>query len=292
MLKTSPKAESFVDTPEGRGTVVDVNLLRQCVKVRMEDQPETVGCFHNCDICVLRNGKAKKNDPPIPADLAPISRKRQTDEAGHGGRRASYAFGSHPFPLPSRRHCAGSGGSVPSGGAPAAEENRPKAGSSLVPGFRGRPGRRRSPKPTGSPGAAKPSAAPSRRLRMPPSPSQLKSLAPRSSAWRTGRRSSTPCRRWEISPNAPASAADPAPVPNGPGKTVRSAEPKINPNPLMQPPQTMRVSSFGRSFAFLPEAPASHPRPLLAIPLAPPFPSQIFQIPFPRTPGKNLRFTK
>lgn len=73
LIKTSPKAESFVDTPEGRGTVVDVNLLRQCVKVRMEDQPETVGCFHNCDICVLRNGKAKKNDPPIPADLAPIS---------------------------------------------------------------------------------------------------------------------------------------------------------------------------------------------------------------------------
>ena len=73
LLKTSPKAESFVDTPDGRGTVVDVNLLRQSVKVRMEDQPETIGCYKNCDICVLRNGKAKKNDPPIPDDLAPIS---------------------------------------------------------------------------------------------------------------------------------------------------------------------------------------------------------------------------
>ena len=73
LLKTSPKPESFVDTPEGRGTVVDVNLLRQSVKVRMEEQPETIGCFHNCEICVLRNGKARKNDPPIPADLAPIS---------------------------------------------------------------------------------------------------------------------------------------------------------------------------------------------------------------------------
>ena len=73
LIKTSPKSDSFVDTPDGRGTVVDVNLLRQCVKVRMEDSPETVGCYHNCDICVLRNGKAKKNDPPIPADLAPIS---------------------------------------------------------------------------------------------------------------------------------------------------------------------------------------------------------------------------
>jgi len=73
LIRTSPKAESFVDTPDGRGTVVDVNLLRQSVKVRMEDNPETIGCYHNCDICVLRNGKAKKSDPPIPADLAPIS---------------------------------------------------------------------------------------------------------------------------------------------------------------------------------------------------------------------------
>ena len=85
LLKTSPKADSFVDTPEGRGTVVDVNLLRQSVKVRMEEQPDTIGCFHNCEICVLRNGKAKKNDPPVPADLAPISgggkrpRKTMTD---------------------------------------------------------------------------------------------------------------------------------------------------------------------------------------------------------------------
>ena len=35
LLRTSPKAESFVDTPEGRGTVVEVDLLRQRVKVRM-----------------------------------------------------------------------------------------------------------------------------------------------------------------------------------------------------------------------------------------------------------------
>ena len=62
-----------MDTPEGRGTVVEINLLRQQVKVRMEDEPETVRVFSNEDIAILRNGKAKKNDPPIPADLAPIS---------------------------------------------------------------------------------------------------------------------------------------------------------------------------------------------------------------------------
>ena len=73
LIRTSPKMDSFVDTPEGRGTVVEIDLLRQRVKVRMEDAPETISVFANTDIAVLRSGKAKKNDPPIPADLAPIS---------------------------------------------------------------------------------------------------------------------------------------------------------------------------------------------------------------------------
>ena len=86
LLRTAPKAESFVDTPDGRGTVVEVDLLRQRVKVRLEDQPETVVVHPNDEIAVLRSGKAKKTDPPIPADLAPISgngkrkKKQETDE--------------------------------------------------------------------------------------------------------------------------------------------------------------------------------------------------------------------
>ena len=84
LLRRSPKVESFVDTPDGRGSVIEVDLLRQRVKVRMENQ-EIVGVYNNSDIAVLRNGKAKKNDPPIPDDLAPISgngrrRKKQEDE--------------------------------------------------------------------------------------------------------------------------------------------------------------------------------------------------------------------
>ena len=75
LLKTAPKNESFVDTPDGRGTVTEVNLLRQCVKVRMEEHPETIGTYPNTDIYVIRSGKARKNDPPIPKDLAPISSK-------------------------------------------------------------------------------------------------------------------------------------------------------------------------------------------------------------------------
>jgi cell fate regulator YaaT (PSP1 superfamily) len=86
LIRTSPKAESFVDTPDGRGTVIDVDLLRQRVKVKMELQPEVINTYANTDIAVLRSGKAKKNDPPIPSDLAPISGapKAKTEQKEEG----------------------------------------------------------------------------------------------------------------------------------------------------------------------------------------------------------------
>ena len=84
LLRRSPKQDSFVDTPEGRGVITEVDLLRQRVKVRMEDAPENISIFSNDEIAIFRNGKAKKNDPPIPADWAPISgsgkRIRRDDE--------------------------------------------------------------------------------------------------------------------------------------------------------------------------------------------------------------------
>ena len=84
LLRRSPKQDSFVDTPDGRGTVIEVDLLRERVKVRLENQ-ETTGTYANADIAVFRNGTAKKNDPPIPEDWAPISgsgrrRRKEQDE--------------------------------------------------------------------------------------------------------------------------------------------------------------------------------------------------------------------
>ena len=73
LLRNTPKEESFVDTPEGRGTVTEVSLLRQRVKVRLESDPETISQFRVDEIAVWRNGKPKKSDEPAPADWAPIS---------------------------------------------------------------------------------------------------------------------------------------------------------------------------------------------------------------------------
>lgn len=85
LIRGLPKVDSFVDTVDGRGTVVELDVLRQRVKVRMENNPETVGAYPAEEIAVLRSGKAKKTDAPIPADLAPISgsgrRARKSAEA-------------------------------------------------------------------------------------------------------------------------------------------------------------------------------------------------------------------
>ena len=83
LLRHTPKEESYVDTPEGRGIITEVSLLRQKVKVRLDDDPDTLQQFRVDEIAVWRNGKAKKNDEPVPADWAPISgngkRKRRPE---------------------------------------------------------------------------------------------------------------------------------------------------------------------------------------------------------------------
>ena len=73
LLRNTPKEESYVDTPDGRGVITEVSLLRQRVKVRMDEDPDTISQFRVDEIAIWRNGKPKKNDEPAPADWAPIS---------------------------------------------------------------------------------------------------------------------------------------------------------------------------------------------------------------------------
>ena len=74
-VKRMPKQESFVETPDGVGTVCQVNLLKEQVKVRLDDAPETLKCYRNCEICVVRNGKGKRPEDyvaPPPEELAKL----------------------------------------------------------------------------------------------------------------------------------------------------------------------------------------------------------------------------
>ena len=65
-VKRMPKNDSFVLTPDGPGNVSDVNLLKETVNVRLDDRPENARCYHNCEVCVLRNGKGSRDGIVIP----------------------------------------------------------------------------------------------------------------------------------------------------------------------------------------------------------------------------------
>ena len=65
-IKRMPKNDSFVLTPDGTGNVSDINVLKETVNVRLDDRPEGARCYHNCEVCVLRNGKGSREGIAIP----------------------------------------------------------------------------------------------------------------------------------------------------------------------------------------------------------------------------------
>jgi len=83
LVKRAPRMDSFVETPDGVGTVSSVNLLREKVNVRLEDDPETPRCYHNCEVCVVRSGKGKRPEgyvPPSPEQLAKLRKVEDVEE--------------------------------------------------------------------------------------------------------------------------------------------------------------------------------------------------------------------
>ena len=120
-VKRMPKNDSFVLTPDGPGNVGDVNLLKETVNVRLDDRNDGSRCYHNCEVCVLRNGKGSRDGIVIPDrrperyvepekedDMPPISfisdftppsehgedggeKRRRRNRSGRGGKKSEGA---------------------------------------------------------------------------------------------------------------------------------------------------------------------------------------------------------
>ena len=78
-LKRLPKNDSFVLTPDGPGNVSGVNVLKETVNVKLDDKLEQPRCYHNCEVCVLRNGKGSREGIEIP-DTLPERYVEETEE--------------------------------------------------------------------------------------------------------------------------------------------------------------------------------------------------------------------
>ncbi len=82
LVKRAPKQESFVETPDGAGTVCGVNLLRQTAQVRLESDPDTPKCYHNCELCVIRSGKGRRPEGYVEPPLEELAKLRRQEEDG------------------------------------------------------------------------------------------------------------------------------------------------------------------------------------------------------------------
>lgn len=77
LLRTTPPNESLVDTPQGRGTIIDTSLLKGCCRVRLQDNPDTPVTFR-CDECtVLRAGREKG---PRQQEAKPVKVEKTEDK--------------------------------------------------------------------------------------------------------------------------------------------------------------------------------------------------------------------
>ena len=80
LMKRAPKQESFVETPDGAGTVSGINLLRQTAQVRLESDPETPRTYHNCELCIVRSGKGRRPEGYVEPPLEELAKLRRPDE--------------------------------------------------------------------------------------------------------------------------------------------------------------------------------------------------------------------
>ncbi len=83
LMKDAPRMDSFVETPDGAGTIISVNTLREKVRVRLDSEPDTLRTYYNSEIRVIRSGKGKRPEgyvEPPKEELALLRRGSESPE--------------------------------------------------------------------------------------------------------------------------------------------------------------------------------------------------------------------
>ena len=99
-MKGAPKADSFVETPDGAGTINSVNTLREQVRVRLDSAPDSLKTYHNSEIRVIRSGKGKRPEgyvEPPREELAKLRRVTESPEDQFRREQAALAAALDEF---------------------------------------------------------------------------------------------------------------------------------------------------------------------------------------------------
>ena len=75
-VKRCPKQESFVECPDGVGTISAVDLLKERVKVRLEDSSQQPKSYRVSEIRVVRSGKGKRPEDYVAPPKSELEKLR------------------------------------------------------------------------------------------------------------------------------------------------------------------------------------------------------------------------
>ena len=81
LVKNVPKQGAFVETPAGYGTVTQINLLRQLVKVKLDgDGDDTVKTYRAIEVATVPGGRPKDGEaPPSVLKYIPIPEEEEEE---------------------------------------------------------------------------------------------------------------------------------------------------------------------------------------------------------------------
>lgn len=99
LVKTVPKNGAFVETPAGYGSVTQVNLLRQKVKVRLDGGDESVRTFDSDEVAAVPGGRPRPGEP-LPHVLKLKSRPMKSEEAEESDWQLPELFSEHMYLTP------------------------------------------------------------------------------------------------------------------------------------------------------------------------------------------------
>ena len=78
-VKRCPKQDSFVECPDGVGNITSVNLLKEQVKVKLEDTTEQPRNYRVEEIRVVRSGKGKRPEDYVAPPQSELEKLRYVD---------------------------------------------------------------------------------------------------------------------------------------------------------------------------------------------------------------------
>ena len=78
-VKRCPKQDSFVECPDGVGNITSVNLLKEQVKVKLEDSTEQPKNYRVDEIRVVRSGKGKRPEDYVAPSQSELEKLRYVD---------------------------------------------------------------------------------------------------------------------------------------------------------------------------------------------------------------------